>query len=324
MRVLVTGGSGYIGGPTVRRLAEEGARVVVVDLLPPPRPLEPSIEAFVQGDIRSPELLDRALSVAPVDAVVHLAAHKSVEESVRDPGRYFDNNVAGTLCLLEAMRRARVESLVFSSTCAVYGTPSRVPVMEDAAVNPDSPYGASKAMAETAMNWYERTQALRFAALRYFNAGGASLEGDLGEDWTDAATLIPRVMQAVLGRSGPMTLYGTDYPTPDGTAIRDYVHVLDLADAHIAAVRTLLRGESPGIVNVGTGYGSSVREVLTLVNEAAGEDVPVVLGPRRAGDAIALWADNSRASAVLGWRPRYGLAEIIETAWRWHSTHLDG
>ena len=289
----------------------------------PPTAIAPAIERFVQGDIRAPGVLERALDPEPVDAVVHLAAWKSVEESVREPGRYFDNNAIGTLALIEAMCRSGVESIVFSSTCAVYGTPTTVPVTEASPIVPESPYGASKAVAETMIDWFGRTLGVRYATLRYFNAAGATLEGDLGEDWTDAATLLPRLMKAMLGRSGPITLYGTDYPTPDGTAVRDYVHVLDLADAHVAAVHALLGGASPGYVNLGTGRGSSVLEIVELCREVAGRDVPAILGPRRPGDAVALWADNGRAADVLGWSPRYGLKEIIETAWQWHSTHQD-
>ncbi len=324
MRVLVTGGSGYVGAQTVRRLAEDGTAVVVIDRVPPPSVLLSSIERFVQGDIRTPGLLDRVFSDNDIDAVIHLAADKSVEESVRDPGRYFDNNVGGTLALVEAMRRAEVKSVIFSSTCAVYGTPSTVPVTEASPLGPASPYGASKVMAEGILDWYGRCHRFRHLSLRYFNAAGAAIEGDLGEDWADAETLVPRVMKATLARSGPVMVYGGDYETPDGTAIRDYVHVVDLADAHAIAVGYLLKPNPSPVLNLGTGRGSSVLEVVAMTVEIAGMAVPMEMGPRRPGDAIALWADNRRALDELAWRPKYTLRDIIETAWRWHAHHPDG
>jgi len=319
MRVLVTGGSGYVGGPTVRRLSRDGVAVVVVDRVEPPSALTPSIERFVQGDIRTPGLLGRVFAEDDIDAVIHLAAEKSVEESVRDPGRYFDNNVDGTLVLVQAMERAGVRSIIFSSTCAVYGTPTSIPVTETSPIEPESPYGASKAMAEAIIGWYGRCHGFRHVSLRYFNAAGASLEGDLGEDWTDATTLVPLVMKAVLGRSGALIINGTDYPTPDGTAIRDYIHVLDLADAHAIAVPHVVGSNVSSILNLGTGTGTSVREVIAMTEEISGMTVPVQVGPRRPGDAVALWADTTRAVDQLSWRPRYTLREIVETAWRWHA-----
>jgi UDP-glucose-4-epimerase GalE len=323
MRVLVTGGSGYIGGMTVRRLAQDGIGVVVVDRVEPPPILVPSIERFVHGDLRAPGLLDETFASFPIDAVIHLAADKSVEASVLDPGTYFANNVDGTLALVEAMHRADVDAVIFSSTCAVYGMPATGPVTEDTPREPESPYGASKAMAEDILVWFERSLGLRHVSLRYFNAAGASLEGDLGEDWADAKSLIPRVIKAALRRSGPLTVFGNDYPTADGTAIRDYIHVVDLADAHVLAVRHLLEGNVSTTLNLGTGTGTSVLEVIAMTEEVAGVTVPTEIGPRRAGDVVALWADATRAASELSWRPRYGLREIIETAWRWHAAQPD-
>jgi len=282
-----------------------------------------SIDRFVKDDIRTPGLLDRVFRDDDVDAVIHLAADKSVEESVRDPGRYFSNNVSGTLALVEAMDRAGVGSIVFSSTCAVYGTPDTVPVNEDSRSGPESPYGASKLMAEGIIDWYGRTKDFRQLSLRYFNAAGASFEGDLGEDWTDAQTLVPRVMKAVLGRSGPLTIFGTDYPTPDGTAIRDYVHVLDIAEAHVRAIRHVAEPGSSPVLNLGTGTGSSVREVIAMTEEITGLPVPIEVGPRRPGDAIALWSDTTRAASELDWRPRYTLRDMVETAWHWYRSQRD-
>jgi UDP-glucose 4-epimerase len=324
VRILVTGGSGYIGAHTVRRLQQDGSAVVVVDRVPPPAVLRPGVERFVEGDIRTPGLLDSVFADTPIDAVIHLAADKSVEASVADPGTYFSNNVGGTLALLQAMHRADVGTIVFSSTCAVYGTPDDVPVTEDSPVRPESPYGASKLMAEDIIDWYGRSHGLRHVALRYFNAAGAALEGDMGEDWADAKTLVPRVMKAALERSGPLTIFGNDYPTPDGTTIRDYVHVLDLADAHVLAVRALLRSSTSAILNLGTGVGTSVLELIEMTREVAGMSIPTEIGPRRPGDAVSLWADTTRAAAEISWRPQYTLRDIVETAWRWHTTHPDG
>jgi UDP-glucose-4-epimerase GalE len=324
LRVLVTGGSGYIGGPTLRRLERDGAAVVLVDRVPPPSVLRPAIERFVEGDIRTPGLLDGVFADDPIDAVIHLAGDKSVGASVRDPGAYFSNNVGGTLAVVEAMRRADVGAIVFSSTCAVYGTPTHGPVTEDCAPRPESPYGASKLMAESILDWFGRSLGLRHVSLRYFNAAGAALEGDLGEDWADAETLIPRAINATLGQSGPLTVFGIDYPTPDGTAIRDYVHVLDLADAHVLALKALFESNPSSVVNLGTGIGTSVLEVVEMTHEVTCMTVPTEVGPRRPGDAVALWADPARAACELSWRPRYGMREMIETAWLWHTTHPAG
>lgn len=328
MRVLVTGGSGYIGSHTVRRLAADGVATVVVDRVAPPAALLPAIESFVQGDIRAPGVLERAFDRAPVDAVIHLAAEKSVEESMREPGRYFDSIVRGTTDVLEAMRRARVGSIVFSSTCAVYGNAERIPIDEDTPTRPENPYGASKLMAEDVLDWYARCHRLRSLSLRYFNAAGAAPEGDLGEDAAEAANLVPRVMNVLLGEAPALTVFGADYPTPDGTAIRDYIHVVDLAAAHVLALLRLVEGSGPGeqgadgrsqVVNLGSGSGSSVRQVVAMAEEVSGRSVPVVFGPRRAGDPVALWSDNARAREVLGWEPRHGLRDIVESAWRWHA-----
>lgn len=279
---------------------------------------------LVVGDVGDDALVRRILRDEGVNAVIHLAADKSVEESLRDPGRYFRNNVASTLVLLDACVDTGIRSFVFSSTCAVYGIPDELPVSEETPAHPETPYGESKLLVERILGWYDRAHGLRSLSLRYFNAAGAALEGDIGEDWTDAVALVPMVMKAALGRMDAIHVYGTDYPTSDGTAVRDYIHVLDLADAHLRALDHLAAGNASAILNVGTGSGASVREVIATTERISGRPVPSVDAPRRPGDAPEVWARADAAQRILGWTPRYGLEEIIETAWRWHSTHPEG
>jgi UDP-glucose-4-epimerase GalE len=325
MTVLVTGGAGYVGSHTVRQLVRRGTRVLVLDNLSHGHPAAIDEGArLVVGDVGDSGLLRRLVRDEEIAAVIHLAADKSVEESLRDPGRYFRNNVGNTLTLLDACVEAGVTSFVFSSTCAVYGNPAELPVSETTPTRPEAPYGESKLMVERILDWYGRAHALRSVSLRYFNAAGAALEGDIGEDWMEAANLVPRVMKAALGRSDALMVFGTDYATPDGTAIRDYIHVLDLADAHLRALAYLEAGNPTVILNVGTGSGASVRQIITATERASGRTVPFVDAPRRPGDAAEVWAQSDAAARILGWTPRYGLDEIIDTAWAWHSTHPDG
>jgi UDP-glucose-4-epimerase GalE len=254
-----------------------------------------------------------------VDAIVHFAAYKAAGESFEDPGRYFINNVGGTARLLEAAHRAGVKRFVFSSTCAVYGTPEKTPVDEDAPIHPESPYGESKALVERMLHWYDVSHGTRSVSLRYFNAAGAAMDGSLGEDWSVALNLVPVAMKALLGKSPPLRVFGTDYPTPDGTAVRDYIHVDDLADAHLRSLDYLADEGATTAINLGTGTGSSVRQVLAAAEKASGRPVPVEDSPRRPGDPVALWADNQRAQKVLGWRAELGLDDIVRSAWQWHS-----
>jgi len=250
-----------------------------------------------------------------VEAVVHFAAFIAVGESVHQPELYFTNNVGGSLSLFKAMQRAGVARMVFSSTAAVYGTPERAPIPEDAPIGPVSPYGESKAMVEKVLGWLDQCRGLRSVSLRYFNACGADPKGRLGEEHDPETHLIPLLLRAVRTVE-PITLFGEDYATPDGTCVRDYVHVCDLAEAHILALRALLDGAPSGAYNVGTGAGHSVREVLRAVEEVTGREVPFVMGPRRAGDAAVLVADSSRLTRTFGWKPRFtDLREIVATAW---------
>jgi UDP-glucose-4-epimerase GalE len=324
MTVLVTGGAGYIGSHTVRLLRERGRDVVAFDSMEFGHAPSVGDVVLVEGNVGDPQAITDVVRDFNVDAVVHFAAYKSPAESMAAPERYFSNNVGGSASMLDALRRAGVEHVVFSSTCAVYGTPDVVPVAESAPIGPESPYGESKAMTEKVLAWYERCHGLRSVSLRYFNAAGAWPDGSIGEDWTVTINLIPLLMKAALGKSPPMRVYGTDYPTPDGTAIRDYVHVVDLADAHIRSLEYLERGGATTAVNLGTGLGSSVFEVLAAAEKVMGRPVPHELAPRRPGDPVALYADNRWAHEALGWSPELGLGDILASAWAWHSTHLEG
>jgi UDP-glucose-4-epimerase GalE len=279
---------------------------------------------LIEADIADREAVTKAVNDYEVDAVMHFAGYKAPGESMEQPGRYFHNNGFKTALLLETLKDLGVGRVIFSSTCAVYGTPERVPVDETAPIRPESPYGESKAMVERMLTWYDRCHGLRSVSLRYFNAAGAWPDGSIGEDWGLTINLVPLVMKAALGRRGALQVFGTDYPTPDGTAIRDYVHVIDLADAHIKALELLERGGATAAVNLGTGVGSSVLEVLAAAERAIGHPVPHELTARRPGDPVALFSDIRGAKEVLGWEASTGLDDIVASAWAWHSTHLNG
>jgi UDP-glucose 4-epimerase len=322
--LLVTGGAGYIGSHIARHLVTLGHEVSVLDNLEHGNRAAIPGYRLVRADVRDERRLARLMAERPVDGIIHLAARKSVEESVADPAAYFDTNVVGTLVLARAAVDAGVPWIVFSSTAAVYGQPEGLPVTEDAPLRPENPYGESKLMAERILDWLGRSHSIRAVSLRYFNAAGASDDGSHGEDPTDARNLLPIVIRAALGQDRPVRVFGTDYPTPDGTAIRDYIHVADLAEAHIRAIDHLERGGPTVVLNVGTGRGISVREVLDAVAAIAGRPVPAEFVGRRPGDPAAVWADPSRAAAVLGWTARRDLVSIVETAWRWHLRHPRG
>lgn len=323
MRVLVTGGAGYIGSATVRRLLRGPHVPIVLDDLRTGHRQAIDGARLVVGDVRDTRLVRATLVDERIDAVIHFAALKSVEDSVADPLGYLTANVGGTLSVLEAMAGTSAGRIVFSSTCAVYGTPSRLPVDEDAPLAPENPYGASKQIAEDLLRW-SATNGIRAISLRYFNAAGASADGDHGEDWTAAANLVPVVLRVALGRTPVLRIFGTDYPTPDGTAVRDYVHVDDLADAHVAALEGLAAGRVQGALNLGTGRGASVREIVELARTVSGRPIATEDRGRRAGDPAAVWADTTRARERLGWAAQHDLASIVRSAWTWHSRHPDG
>ena len=327
MNVLVAGGAGYIGSHTVKRLKAAGHAVVVYDDLSRGHKASVDINAvpFVQAELNDKPTLLKALRDHKVEAVMHFAAFAYVGESVDKPLMYYHNNVATTVSVLETMKEAGVNRFVFSSTCATYGDPDHVPITEDEKKKPVSPYGRSKLMVEEVLadakgGW----PTFKYAALRYFNASGCAMDGTLGEDHDPETHLIPVVLQSLLGVRPGITVFGTDYPTPDGTNVRDYIHVDDLADAHILAMGKL-DAASPIICNLGTGTGFSVRQIIAAAEKVSGKKAAVTYGPRRAGDAIALYADPSKAKAVLGWEAKIKDPEaIIRSAWNWFKDHPKG
>jgi UDP-arabinose 4-epimerase len=323
--VLIAGGAGYIGSHAAKLVAQAGLEPVVLDNLVYGHRWAAKWGAFVEGDLGDRAFVDRVLEEHRVTAVIHFAAYAYVGESVTHPRKYFHNNVVNTLTLLDAMVDHGVRDIVFSSTCATYGEPTNVPISEDHAQNPVNPYGESKLAVEKILGWYQKAYDIRFAALRYFNAAGADPEGEIGEDHDPETHLIPLAIEAALGRRSELQIFGTDYPTADGTAIRDYIHVSDLAEAHVLALAHLIKGSKDLKLNLGTGKGHSVREVLGAVERISGRKVPAREVGRRAGDPPALVADARRAEEVLGWRPKYTTIEtIVEHALRWHEKGRPG
>jgi UDP-glucose 4-epimerase len=324
MHILVTGGAGYIGSITTRLLLDAGHSVTVLDTLEhgSREAVDPRARLLV-GSVGERGLLDEVLP--GIDAVMHLAALIEVGESEADPGRYFEANVAEPLEMLRAMTRHAVRAFVFSSTAAVYGDPATVPITEDAVTAPINAYGASKLMFEQMLETYARERSLRPYRLRYFNAAGAWPNGDLGESHRPETHLIPRILSAMASGQETLEVFGGDYPTADGTCVRDYVHVLDLARAHQLALERLGEGGPGGVLNLGSGRGYSNLEVVHACAEVTGHEVDIVIGPRRAGDPAVLVASNARARSELGWSPERGdLRVMIEDAWRWQRAHPDG
>jgi UDP-glucose 4-epimerase len=324
MRILVTGGAGYIGSHAVRLFLARGHDVMVYDNLSAGHRAAVPAGRLVVGDLAETARLEQALVLHRSEAVVHFAANALVGESVKQPAKYYVNNLANTIGLMERMRAVGVSRIVFSSTCATYGVPEVSPIGEDTPQRPINPYGNSKLAVEHALCDYAAAYGWSVAMLRYFNAAGASPDGDIGEDHDPESHLIPLVIQAALGQRKAIEVYGTDYPTADGTCVRDYVHVDDLAEAHLLALEAAKPGE-PLRVNLGTGRGYSVREVIRAVEEVSGRKVPVVEGPRRPGDPPELVAKVGEAERLFGWRARYReIGEIVRTAWGWHSRRPGG
>jgi UDP-glucose-4-epimerase GalE len=316
--ILVTGGAGYVGSHACKALAAAGYVPVVYDNLSRGHRKAVRWGPLVEGDLHDSARLAAALRTHGIEAVMHFAAFAYVGESVTDPQNYYRNNVGGTLALLAAMREVEVKQIVFSSTCAVYGVPETVPIRETTATAPLNPYGDTKLAIERALHWYGAAYGMRYMALRYFNAAGADPDGEIGEAHEPETHLIPLVLRAALGTSDPVQIFGTDYPTPDGTAIRDYIHVNDLADAHVRALGDLAAGGDSAALNLGTGSGCSVREVIAAVEWIAGRKVPRREAARRPGDPPELVADPALARSRLGWQPRHSdLDTIIATALAW-------
>ncbi|GAB4311175.1 MAG: UDP-glucose 4-epimerase GalE [Candidatus Bipolaricaulota bacterium] len=316
--ILVTGGAGYIGSHTIKELLRDGREVVALDNLSAGHRELVLCREFVHGDLADGDLLRETFRRYPIEAVVHFAAHTSVPESVADPGKYYRNNVGCTLTLVEAMVEAGVRTIVFSSSAAVYGDPVRVPIPEDHPTDPKNPYGRTKLVVEGILRDYAVAHGLRHVSLRYFNAAGSDPEGEIGECHDPETHLIPIVLEVALGVRREVQIFGTDYDTPDGTAIRDYIHVTDLARAHVLALRAVEEGRAEAAYNLGTGRGHTVREVVECCRRVTGREIPAVDAPRRAGDPAALVADPSRARRDLGWEPRFtALDPIVETAWKW-------
>lgn len=326
MNVLVCGGAGYIGSHTVYELIERGHSVVVVDSLVKGHKAAVHNDAkFYLGDIRDEEFMDKVFKENNIDAVIDFAAFSLVGESVNEPFKYYENNVYGTLKLLEAMERAGVKKIVFSSTAATYGEPENDIIVESDKTNPTNPYGETKLTVEKMLKWADNAYGIKFVALRYFNAAGAHISGKIGEDHSPETHLIPIILQTALGQREKMFIFGDDYDTPDGTCVRDYIHVTDLADAHIKALEKLFKTNESGIYNLGNGKGFSVKEVIEKAKKVTGKDFKVEIEARRSGDPSTLIASSEKAIKELGWKPKFNtLDKIIETAWNWHKDHKNG
>ena len=326
MAILVLGGAGYIGSHTVYELIQAGREVAVVDNLQTGfrEAVHPKAR-FHQADIRDRAALSRIFDQEKVEGVIHFAASSQVGESMDHPLQYYDNNLGGTLALLQEMTAHGVDKLVFSSTAAVYGEPERVPILEGDALSPTNCYGETKRSMEKMIGWAARAHGLRYVALRYFNACGAHPSGTIGEAHNPETHLIPLVLQVPAGRREKILIFGDDYPTKDGTCVRDYVHVSDLAQAHILALDSLLAGGESDVFNLGNGVGFTVREVIETARQVTGHPIPAQVAPRRPGDPAQLIASSQKAMDKLGWRPRYNrLEDILATAWAWHSAHPEG
>lgn len=326
MTVLVLGGAGYIGSHAVYQLIDQGEHVVIIDNLQTGHleAIHPQA-TFYNGDIRNIEFLREVFKKEPIDAVIHFAANSLVGESMENPLKYYDNNVYGTQVLLKAMIEHNVNKIVFSSTAATYGEPKTVPITETTPTNPTNCYGETKLAMEKLMNWVEHAHGINFVSLRYFNVAGARETAEIGEDHCPETHLLPLILQTALGQRSHITIYGDDYDTPDGTCIRDYIHVEDLIQAHLLALDYLSGGGKSETFNLGNNQGFSVKEMINTANSVTGKEIPIKIGPRRPGDPSILIAGSEKAKKVLNWNPRRtSITKIIEDAWRWHSSHPNG
>ncbi len=325
MKVLVTGGAGYIGSHAVRVLQRSGYRPIIFDnLVYGHREFVPA-EDLIEGDLADGESLAKVFASHKFAGVIHFAAYTYVGESVEQPLKYYRNNVSATLNLLEAMTTAGVDKIIFSSTCATYGEPQKLPIPEDHPQNPINPYGRSKLMVETVLKDLAHATGLKYMALRYFNAAGADPEGGIGEDHNPETHLIPLVLDVALGRREHIAVFGSDYPTPDGTGVRDYIHVTDLAKVHVLGLEYLLKGGTSQCLNLGNGQGFSVQEVITMAEKVTGRPIKVKASPRRPGDPAVLVGSSTRIQELLQWTPEYSeLETILTTAWAWHQERFSG
>lgn len=325
MAVLVCGGAGYIGSHTVAELLDRGEEVVVVDNLQKGHKDAVLGGKLMIGDLRDSEFMDRVFQENEIESVIQFAADSQVGESVTEPLMYYNNNVVSTLCLITKMQEYGVDKIVFSSTAATYGEPRNIPIMETDPTEPTNPYGETKLSVEKALKWFANAYGIKYTALRYFNAAGAHMSGKIGEDHQPESHLIPIVLQAALGQRECVQIFGDDYPTPDGTCVRDYIHVTDLADAHVLALEKMRKDGKSAVYNLGNGNGFSVKEVVELACKVTGIDIPAKIAPRRAGDPAVLVASSDKAKKELGWKPQYhDLATIIRSAWEWHKSHPNG
>ncbi|WP_050617159.1 UDP-glucose 4-epimerase GalE [Intestinimonas massiliensis (ex Afouda et al. 2020)] len=322
--ILVAGGAGYIGSHMVALLVEKGYDVVVADNLCTGHWQAVKGARLRVGDVRDAAFLNRVFTEFDIDGVINFAAYSLVGESVTDPLKYYGNNVAGAQTMLQTMKNHGVDKIVFSSTAATYGEPEKQPIEETDRTDPTNPYGASKLAIEGMLKWCDRAYGIHYAALRYFNAAGSNPDAGIGEDHHPETHLIPIVLQAALGKRSHVGIFGDDYPTPDGTCIRDYIHVRDLVEAHLLALEHLERTGESGVFNLGSGDGFSVKEIVETAQKVTGRAIPAKIEPRRAGDPSVLIASNAKAAQVLGWKPTRGLEQIIADAWAWHQSHPDG
>lgn len=326
MAILVCGGAGYIGSHTVEELVSKGEEVVVLDNLQKGHKsaVNPKAKLYI-GDLRDEAALDRVFKENNIEAVIDFAAESLVGESVENPLKYYDNNVYGTVCLLKKLNEYNVKKIVFSSTAATYGEPENIPILENDKTVPTNPYGETKLSVEKMLKWSDNAYGIKYVVLRYFNAAGAHISGKIGEDHTPESHLIPIILQVALGKREKIMIFGDDYPTEDGTCIRDYIHVTDLATAHILAVEKLRKDNTSATYNLGNGKGFSVKEVIAVARAVTGKEIPAQVAPRRAGDPAVLIASSDKIIKELGWNPKYNtLEEIMKTAWNWHSSHPNG
>jgi UDP-glucose 4-epimerase len=325
MSILITGGAGYIGSHIVKYFQEQNEDVVVVDNLQSGHEKSIQVNYLHKIDIRDKDALDKVFKTNNIKAVIHFAANSLVGESIEKPYEYYHNNVYGMICLLDVMKENNVNKIVFSSTAATYGEPKRIPILEDDVTNPTNTYGETKLAMEKMMKWFDQAYGIKYVSLRYFNAAGAHESGMIGEDHHPETHLIPLILQVPLGKRDKIYIFGDGYPTDDGTCIRDYIHIMDLASAHYLALEYLRKGNNSDIFNVGNGNGYSVKEVIETARKVTGHSIPAEVQARRAGDPAILIASSEKAKSVLGWKPQYdSLEKIIGDAWRWHKNNPDG